>query len=304
MFGTDAESMVVKSIDGHCIATTGRLVKIAAVRDEPYECLGDPEDFVGRLKGEGFQADLFTFLQEISEPTPKYPFYQEWYSLAVVPVTSYENWWKNQVNGKTRNMIRKAQKSGLEFRIVEFDDHFVRGVMEIYNESPIRQGNPFKHYGKEFETIKRELSTFFTTSDFVGAYCKGKLIGFFKLVTGKNVASLMHIISRIAHRDKAPTNGLIAKAVELCAEREIAYLHYGIWSRRGLGDFKKHHGFVCHNVPRFYVPLNSKGELMLKLNLHRKFVELIPKTLVDDLVLLRARLNLFRYSRPKTLKGQ
>jgi hypothetical protein len=284
------------SVEGLSIIRGGRFLKVAKLRHEPYECLQNPEAALAKLKEEGFNTDAFTFLQEISDPVPKYQHRQEWHRLAVIPVSSYEHWFKNQINDKTRNMIRKPGKHGVVFRVVEFTDDFVRGVVSIYNETPTRQGTPFKHYGKDFETIKRDLATFFDQSEFVGAFANDELIGFVKLVRGKNVASLMHIISKIAHRNKAPTNGLIAKAVEMCAERRIPFLHYGVWSKRGLGDFKKHHGFVCHQVPRYFVPLSLKGQFLLKLNFHKKFVEVIPESWIDRLVFLRGRWNSFKYA--------
>ena len=37
----------------------------------------------------------------------------------------------------------------------------------------------------------------------------------------------MHILSMVSHRDKAPTNALIAQAVRSCADRSIPHLVYG-----------------------------------------------------------------------------
>jgi len=130
------------------------------------------------------------------------------------------------------------------------------------------------------------------------------LIGFVKLVHGKDVSSLLHILSKTAHRDKAPTNALIAKSVELCAERKIPFLHYGIWSRRGLGDFKKHHGFIRFDVPRYYIPLNLKGKVMLALKLHRRAVDWVPPRLQDRFVQLRNRWNSIKYRQPKQAMGR
>jgi hypothetical protein len=288
--------MATKIIDNCALTISGKVFRTATVRDEPYTCLTDPQRFLGQLKEQRVGADLLTFMQEVAETTPRHSFYAGWESLAVIPVSTYENWFRKQINDKTRNMVRKPQKQGVEIRVTPLDDEFVKGVVSIYNETPVRQGKPFTHYGKDFETIKKDLSTFPDRSEFIGAYFKGELIGFIKLVWGNNVVSLMHILSKVGHRDKAPTNGLVAKAVEICAERKVAYLHYSVWSRRGLGDFKKHHGFVQHNVPRYYVPLNWKGRLMLKLNLHRGLVEFIPEKWVDGLILLRSRWNLFRAS--------
>lgn len=276
---------------GQILAIKGRAFRMASMRHEPYQCLGDPETYIAKLRETGIRADLFTFMQEIAELTPKHSFHLERESLAVVPVTDYQNWWKKQVNDKTRNMIRKAQKNGVEFRLAELNDDFVRGVVEIYNEVPMRQGKAFSHYGMGFQEVKEHLNTFTQQSDFIGAYWNGELIGFVKFVRGNNVASLMQIISKIAHRDKAPTNGLVAKAVERCEEMKIQHLHYSVWSKRGLGDFKRHLGFVQWDVPRYYVPLTLRGKLFLACKLHRNLAELLPDRLVDSLVRLRTRWN-------------
>jgi len=55
-----------------------------------------------------------------------------------------------------------------------------------------------------------------------------KLIGFIKLTvddTGTQ-AGMMHIVSMLQYRDKAPTNALVAQAVRSCADRGISYLVY------------------------------------------------------------------------------
>ncbi len=287
--------MVVKFLNRQAVVISGAFFKTAALRDEPYEIVEAPGLFISQMKREGMRADLFTFMQAMSETKPMYDYHLEWHSLAILRIATYEDWWKKQIKDKTRNMVRKAQKAGVKLALCEFNDDFVRGIMSIYNECPLRQGKPFKHYGKDFDTVKREHETFLERSDFIGAWHGGELIGFAKLVHGENVSSLMQIISKIAFRDKSPTNALIAKAVEICAARNVQYLHYGIWSRQGLGEFKRYHGFARCDIPRYFVPLNLKGEMMLKLKLHRKALDFIPEKWLDRLVVLRNRWNLFRY---------
>jgi hypothetical protein len=253
-------------------------VRVARLRDEYYSFLESPKEFVGNWKNASpSRADLFSFVQEVSDPKPKYEFHQEWDVAAVVSLSSYEHWWKKQINDKTRNMVRKAQKSGVEIREVGFDQDLARAIHVIYNESPYRQGRAFKHYGKDVSTIQREHATFLDRSRFFGAFFKGQMIGFFKLVRGRGVSSLMNIISLISHRDKAPTNALIAKAVEICATDRIPLLQYGTGMANAIGDFKKHHAFEEVWVPRYFVPLNRKGALFLKLGFHRTLKQRIPE---------------------------
>jgi hypothetical protein len=86
----------------------------------------------------------------------------------------------------------------------------------------------------------------------------------------------------IRHRDKAPTNALIAQAVRSCAERGIRYLCYGHFSygrkeRDSLSDFKESNGFQKIELPRYYVPLTMRGRIALRLGLHRDLIDWVPE---------------------------
>lgn len=276
------------------MAVIGRIVRTVRLQAEGYEFLDSPAQAIEQLKTKNVGADIFTFTQPLSRRIPEYKFHAEADSLAVLPIDNYETWWKRQINDKTRNMVRKAAKKGVTVRLVKFDDELISGIESIHNESPIRQGKPFKHFGKAFETVRDDHSTFLDRSDFIGAYYEGELIGIVKLVHQGAWSSMMQIISKISHRDKAPTNALLAKAVEICAERRIPHLQYGIWSRRGIGEFKMHHAFERIEVPRYYVPLTLMGGLMLRCGLHRGPAQLIPNRVFDLLIDLRATWYNFR----------
>jgi hypothetical protein len=292
-------TIAVTHIGDHAITISGRMPRVAKVRDEPFECVSSPDDVIGELKRTDPAIHLFTFMQELADPTPRHPYYYEADSQAVMPITTYDQWWKSQIDGKTRNMIRKASKSGVEVRMVPFDDALVTGIKDIYDETPLRQGKPFWHFGKDFETIKRDHSTFLKQSDFIGAFLGEELIGFVKLVRSRNVASLMQIISKVKYRDKAPTNALVAKSVEFCAQTGIPNLHYGVWSDGGLGAFKTSHGFLQHDVPRFYIPLSWRGAVLLRWNLHHSWSDWLPKDSKERLARWRNKWNVRRY-RPRS----
>ena len=271
--------------------------RTARLRNEWCDYLDTPEDSIQRLRTSGIRADLFTFLQPIPDRTPRHPFHLEWCSAAVLPLRTYEDWWNKPINDKTRNKVRKAVKSKVEVGRVEFNDDLVHGILDIYNETPLRHGKPFKHYGMNFDTINRMLITYLESSDFLGAFWGSELIGFAKLVHGDNFSNLIHILCKIAHRHRAPANALIASAVEVCTRRNVPYLLYGEWSRRGLGEFKKHHAFERFEVPRYFVPLNATGRFSLSLNLHRPLKERIPGKWQDTFVAWRTRWYTARYKR-------
>ncbi len=269
------------------IKIVGRILRIARLDADKYQYLSDPEPLIQGLRRSGKRIDMFTFLQGLPESAPRYRYPMEWDNLAVLTISSFDNWWNKQIGFKARNKAKQAEKKGVVIREVPFDDKLVRGVVDIYNEVPVRQGRPFPHYGKDFDTVYREEATYLDSSTFIGAFHGEELIGFVKLVADEAhvQAGLMNIVSKIQHRDKAPTNALIAQAVRSCAERGIAYMvysnfAYGNRQRDSIIDFKERNGFKRVDVPRYYVPLTSLGSVAFRLGLHRRLVDRIPETLV------------------------
>ena len=122
-----------------------------------------------------------------------------------------------------------------------------------------------------------------------------KLIGFVKLTYDetRTQAGLMQILSMVKHRDKAPTNALIAQAVRSCADRGISYLvysrfTYGNKERDTLSDFKERNGFRRIDIPRYYVPLTPVGRVAFRFGLHHKgLVDHLPGPVITKLRDLR-----------------
>jgi hypothetical protein len=286
--------MTFMNISGNQIKVEGRLIRIAQLAAEKYEFIDDPESILDGLRRSGARIDLFTFMQKLPLTTPLHRYPMVWDNLAALPVSTYDYWWNKQINGKNRNMVRRAEKNGVVVREVAFDDALVAQISAIYNESPIRQGRPFWHYGKALETVRKEAGTFPDRSVFIGAFLEDSLIGFAKLVWDKDrgQAGLMQIVSMTRHRDKAPTKALIAQAVRSCAERGIKYLvysnfAYGNKQRDTLSDFKQHNGFQRIDLPRYYVPLTIAGRAAFHLGLHRRFAEHIPEPVAARLRQMR-----------------
>jgi hypothetical protein len=109
-----------------------------------------------------------------------------------------------------------------------------------------------------------------------GAYLDEELVGFIMVGDAGKYACLGQIISKIAYRDLAPTNALLAKVIERCAEQGFPYLVYAYWLDDSLGDFKRSNGFQRFSLPRYFVPLTPKGKVALKLGLHRGWKEAVP----------------------------
>src|SRR6195256_1719726 len=279
---------------GQLISIRGRLLRIARLEADKYQFLDDPEIVLKGLRTCGTRIDVFTFMQRLPETMPKYDYPMEWDNLAAIPVTTFEHWWNRQIGFKARNKARQAVEKGVVIREVPFNEALVNGIWEVYNECPVRQGRRFSHYGKDIDTVYREEATFLDSSIFMGAYLGESLIGFVKLVHDqtRSQAGLMNIISMIRHRDKAPTNALVAQAVRSCAERGISYLVYSNYSygdreRDSVRDFKKRNAFQRIDLPRYYVPMTALGSAAFRLGLHKRFADRGPEPVLAKLRQLR-----------------
>jgi len=210
------------------IRIRGRFIRIASLDGEKYTFPDDPAAMIAGLRKCGTRVDLFTFLQSVSETSPKYSYPMEWDNLAVLPVSTFDHWWTQQIRSFPRNRARQAEKKGVVLREVAVDEALFKGIVEIYNECPIRQGKRFPHYGMSLESARTYASTFLDRSVYIGAFLGEVMIGFIKLVMdeARTQACLVHILSMVRHKDKAPTNALIAAAVRFCAERGIPNLVY------------------------------------------------------------------------------
>ncbi|MGH7896574.1 MAG: hypothetical protein ACREQQ_01385 [Candidatus Binatia bacterium] len=293
-------------IAGRHVWIEGRLLRVARLELDKYDTVDDPGAIGEALRESPVRVDLFTFMQKLPDTSPKYAYAMEWDNVAALTISSFEHWWTEQINDKTRNVVRVAERKGLATREVPFDDALVRGISAVYDESPVRQGKRFRHYGKDLETVRRENGTFLDRSRFIGAFLDSQLVGFAKLVCDEDhrQAGLMQIVSMIRHRDKAPTNALIAAAVRSCAERRIAHLLYASFAygnkrEDSLTAFKRHNGFRRVDLARYYLPLTWLGRGALRLGLHHRLRERIPEPLLARVRAARSRWYARRLPRAK-----
>jgi hypothetical protein len=295
-----AESLL--HFEDKTIFLLGKYLKIAHVKGEWDIDINNPEELTKYIKNSNIGADIFSFIQRLPESEPKFSYYYEMDNVAAIPISTYEQWITYQVKKQARNKVRKAKKQGVIVKKVEFSDTLMQGLTEIINETPIRQGRLYKHYGKDFETVKKEHITYLERSDFLGAYYDEELIGFLKLAYTDRYVRTMGIISKIEHRDKAPMNALIATAVQICADKNIPYLIYGqaVYGNKvksTLNDFKRYNGFVQIDVPRYYIPLSVKGKTALRLGLHRGMLGILPENMIHIYNKTREKIYSQKYSR-------
>jgi hypothetical protein len=259
-------------------------IKIARNEREYQKDVFPTEEFFEKLKD--MRVDIFTFIERSWSqpvPNPSMSWTRAEDNIAILKVLSYDEWWKN-IGKKTRNMVRKAEKKGVTTKISTADEELAEGIWEIYNETPVRQGRVFRHYGVTLQTVKRRLLSS-KNSTFIGAYLEDKLAGFIQLVHGNNITIISQILSLQKHWDKAVNNALLAKAIEICAMQHEKWLMYGrMGNHPSLDRFKQNHGFTKLTLTRYCVPLTAKGKMAVKLGLHKEAKDTLPQSLKYKLI--------------------
>jgi len=286
-------------IFGNTVMVTGGWLKTAKLHDEELvegPILESPVAFLEELKRTDLKADLFTFAQKPPDIVPHYPHYFEWDNWAAIPIHTFEDWWEGRIPQEARKNVRRASKRGVVVRTVPFDDALVAGIRNIYNETPVRQGRRFWHFGKDLETVRHENSTYLSRSEFIGAYAADELIGFIKFIYTDKAAILIQILTMNAHNDKRPMNALLAHAVDVCVQRQMSFLVYGQYvygakQNSSLTEFKRRNGFEEIKFPRYYIPLTLKGKAALRAGVHLGVRNLVPAPIANGLLKVRAEFS-------------
>lgn len=285
----------MRLIDDREVVSVGRWLRIAAIKDEEWletEPVAKPEQFVAALRQSGLPADIFAFSAPIKGSAVGAGFPFEMDNVAAIRTRDYAAWWEG-LPQEARKNTRRAAKRGVEVRVATFDDELVAGIKTMYDETPIRQGRKFWHYGKSLEAVRRDNSSYLDRCEFLGAYYNGQLIGFMKYVFTGDTARIMQILCLNAHQDKRTIIALIVKAVERCHQRGLEYLIYGKFTYgqktdSSIAEFKRRLGFEQLEFRRYFVPLTSRGRIALHLGLHRGWQALLPAEVLRRLLELRS----------------
>lgn len=246
---------------------------------EEYQKDVTPTEALVRKLGEK-GVDIFTFLDRgwCHKLGNSKPWVKGSDNIALLYLTNYGEWWKN-IGKKTRNMIRKAEKSGIRTDIVEPNETLAKGMWKIYNETPIRQERAFPHYGISLDTTMKRLTST-KNATYVGAYMQNELVGFVQLIHGEKIAIISQILSLQKYWDKALNNALIAKTIEVCAEQQEQWIMYGrMGNHPSLDRFKQSNGFTQFALTRYYVPVTGKGKIAIRLGLHKEIKDSLPKAI-------------------------
>ena len=257
----------------------------AAQYDIPLEHIYDIEprrELLRKLKSQG--ADLFTFIQRsfLDCDTKEYGFFSNFETIGLLKINSYSEWLKS-IAKSARRYVRKGYK-GLKVKLADVDEEFIENALKIYNETPVRQGRKYSGFGLSEADLWTKFSDM-RDSEILGAYAEKQLIGLLWISYGDRVAAFRSYLSLIKYRNRYPNNALLAESVQRCCAKGYHFLTYGNMGYiPSLDFFKSAHGFRRYPVPRFYVPLSTKGQLAIKLKMYRSVEHSLPQVLIPSLL--------------------
>lgn len=282
------------------VVSKGRLLRTASVHAEQWltTSIDSPEEFIQALQGYsdgGRKADIFTFAEMLPRTEPRFPYYWEGESTAAIQISTFDAWW-DDLPQETRKNVRRSQKRGVYVVVKKLDEELIDQIVALNNDSPLRQGKAYTHFGKTREQVVKDQQDFLDHSDYICAYHEDELVGVAKLIYRGESASILTFVPKSSHNDKRPANALIAKIVEVCVEKRLKYLVYGMYNyynkkETSLRAFKERTGFREVLVPRYYVPLTLRGRLGIRLRLHRGLIGILPHNVIMMLVNLRTKVN-------------
>jgi len=259
-------------------------IKIARDYKEYEKSVNPTDDLILKLNERNI--DIFTFVERkwcCPLANPQDTWIKTDDNIGLLEIKGYDSWW-SAIGKKTRNMVRKAEKSGVNTTVVEVSDKFAEGIWKIYNETPIRQERSFPHFGESLETVAGNMYAA-KNSAFIAAYLGDELVGFIQVLYGDKIAILSNILTMQKHWDKSVNNAMLAKAVEVCASNRNRWLMYGrIGNHPSLDKFKENNGFIKYPVTRYYISITGKGRLAIRLGLHQELKDALPQSIKDPLI--------------------
>lgn len=161
------------------------------------------------------------------------------------------------IGDKARNMIRKAQRHGYEYRQVDPDD-YLDDVLAIRTSDPVRQGKPIPDYYK-VRPVKVIDEPFcngceYHGEGFYGVFQGERLVAYATIFFYGELAQVNHILGHAEHLQEGIMNLLVSEMVaDLIRNRPwvraINYLYpHSSKASSGIGLFKRSIGFAPEKV--------------------------------------------------------
>jgi hypothetical protein len=182
--------------------------------------------------------------------------------LALLRIPSSHDKYLADVGTKTRNMIRKAERQGYEFKEFVWNDHLDE-IYEINTSKEVRQSVPMRGWYREPVQPRYPCEEELHYRKYYGAFRDGKLYAYLHVVLCGDFAFFKHFLGHAGHLTYGIMNGLIDFTVqEYIGHPQIRWLKYGELSEESnsMHSFRRHAGFQGYAT---FLALDGDQELLM-----------------------------------------
>jgi hypothetical protein len=193
--------------------------------------------------------------------------------IALLSFNSFDDWF-SKIEKYRRNEVRKSAKEGVELRpLVEPSLSEAQQILDLYRESPFREGRYFVGYHSW--NLRRVMEKFRTNDSLATsiALYDGTIVGVAKSKFKGEVAVLDSILSRLSirRRVRGVATSLLASQVQMLSSRGVKHVEYG---KLGVGlhsldHFKTSNGFRSVPIDYNYLLLTRRARLCAKFGLYQ-----------------------------------
>lgn len=183
--------------------------------------------------------------------------------------------WKNVYDTKTRNMVRKAEKGGVECRQADIAEH-LEDVVACTLSQPVRHGSRLPEYYYEAEAYGEMMATqrefFGDAFRSFGAFLDGRLVGYLNTFDAGREVICNNMLAHTDGMKVGANNALFAHATEFCCgQPEAERMTYSFFGTEGVDKFKKSMGFEPWEVKRFWLPFRhyNYARILMAMNAQR-----------------------------------
>lgn len=165
--------------------------------------------------------------------------------LALLQIPPVHEQYLAAIGSKTRNMIRKAERQGYEFKQFVWNDHLDE-IFEINTSKEMRQSAPMQGWYREPVQPRYYSEQELQYRKYFGAFKEGKLYAYLHMVLCGDFAFFRHFLGHAQHLTFGIMNGLLSWTVrEYIGNSHIRWLKYGELSQTSssMHSFRKHAGF-------------------------------------------------------------
>lgn len=185
-------------------------------------------------------ADFLAVYGTMRSPEPGQVLLEHPLALLRLPASHDE--YLERVGPKTRNVIRKAAKTGYEFREFTWNDH-LEDIHRINTSAASRSSGPMRGWYTQPVEPREEAER----RKYYGAFNEGRLYGYLHLVVCGDFGFFRHFLGHADHLANGIMNGLIDWTVQrYAADSQMKWLKYGalVAGEDSMSAFKHHAGFA------------------------------------------------------------